>query len=117
MEQVKIPSAVEIFGYFVGTFEEVVRPFLEEKEYDFACMAINDLYDRHQMVSRDINLKVGVSGGCYHNAVVELKSFCDAKDKDSDRAQLVLSMARRNIAELDLILSGNEEYESQRQRS
>lgn len=142
MEKLRAPSAIEFYGYFIGQFESVIRPALDRKELELACIIIKDLLIRHSVVSQDVDFLSSQFGGYYLSTIAHLETFEKiatsrmGEFKESAQRQPYLfaemlsegeaienihdagmmSTARRNIAQMDFMLKGRPEYEAQRNR-
>lgn len=125
MTAIKIspPSPLEYLSNFIGKFYNNIEPFLQEKDFEAANVSVGDLICRHETYTKNLDLLTlsdeGTVNGAYYCAVAQLRTFFDfyREGNLSERiAKIIMLMAKRNIAEIEIILSGNPEYESQRDR-
>ena len=113
------PSPLEYLSNFVWRFYNEITPFLEEGDFEAAKVHIDDLVLRHWICDSRIPMEnLGAVYGVYLCSIVELGGFSKMVENGKIKtANITLQMAKRSIAEIDLVLSENPEYESRRARN
>jgi hypothetical protein len=110
----------EVIGAFVYNWEHSVRRAIEQRNYPMAQMlAMNAVMRLGSLDELPLSVQVKMKRGAYgptRMAVTYLRGI--ATEPDTKRAvDAVLLPLRKQIAEIELILSGDEHYERFRRRN